>query len=249
MEKLMKIAVVSTGRSRCTLLGHYLHATHSDLEFVREFYTEASWKQQSNVIELTEELLTKENYIVKIMALNMHSKYEPKDFKFEEYDQLHLVERHDFFQQCSSWHVARTHHYYHQRSDKETHSEDTFNKLRKQEGKIQLDKIKEYAEYVDSYLRFKEYIIEKNLDYKLYTYEDVKQYDDKQSVLQDSKLDYSTMIKNYHLKDAVNEIFNKHFSYENVTYDLESFNTEISDLKGLRSLQSFANKMHTQWNK
>jgi hypothetical protein len=247
----MKIAVVSTGRSRCTLLAYYLHSQYDDLEFVREFYTEANWKGKHNNIELTEELLAKENYIVKIMSLNLCDcgSYEIKDFKFEEYDQLHLIERHDFFQQCCSWHVARTNDYYHQRADLEAHGEDTFNILRKQQSKIPLDRIKEYAKYVETYLRFKEYIIDKNLDYKLYTYEDVKQYDKKQTVLQDSKLDYSTMIKNYHLKDAVNEVFNKHFSYENVTYDLEGFNAEISDLKGLRSLQSFANKMRQSWSK
>jgi hypothetical protein len=246
----MKIAVVSTGRSRCTLLGHYLHTLHSDLEFCNEFYTEASWQQKHNVIELTEELLAKENYIVKIMSLNLHSdKYGPDDFKFEEYNQLHLIERHDFFEQCCSWHVARTHHYYHQRTDMETHSEKTFNILRTQEGKLQLDRIKDYAKYVETYLRFKKYIIDKNLDFNLYTYEDAKQFDKKQNIVQDSNLDYSSMIKNYNLKDTVNAIFNKHFSYENVTYDLEAFNQEISEVKGLRSLQSFANKMSESWNK
>ena len=34
----MKIAVVSTGRSRCTLLAKYLHAMHPDLAFCGEFY-------------------------------------------------------------------------------------------------------------------------------------------------------------------------------------------------------------------
>jgi hypothetical protein len=245
----MKIAVVSTGRSRCTLLGYYLHTLHNDLEFVREFYTEASMEQRYDVIELTEELLAKENYIVKIMALNMYDGYEPRDFKFEEYDQLHLIERHDFFQQCSSWHVALTYQYYHQRSDRETHSEKTFNMIRQQKSKIHLDKIKNYAKFVEAYLRFKEYIIDKNLDYKLYTFEDAKQYGDKQTVVQDSKLDYSTMIKNYHLKDTVNEIFNKHFSYENVTYDYKAFCDEISEVKGLSSLQSVANKMRLSRSK
>lgn len=253
----MKIAVVSTGRSRCTLLAHYLHSQYNDLEYCREFYTERSWKNETDLELLTAELLAKENYIAKIMSLNLYRDYDPLIFKFEEYDQLHLVERPDFFQQCCSWHVARTHGFYHKFTDNEflgndlskTHGDETFNTLSKQQGKIQLDKIKEYAKYVDNYLRFKEYIVGKDLDYKLYTYEDVKQYDKKQTVLQDSNLDYSTMIKNYHLKDAVNEVFNKHFSYENVTYDLEGFNAEISDLKGLRSLQSFASKMNTQWTK
>ena len=81
----------------------------------------------------------------------------------------------------------------------------------------------------------------------MYTYEDAKQFDKKQSVVEDSNLDYSTMIKNYHLKDTVNEIFNKHFSYENVTYNYEAFCDEISEVKGLRTLHSFANKMSQAW--
>lgn len=246
----MKIAVVSTGRSRCTLLGYYLHTLHSDLEFVREFYTEASWHGKFDVVELTEELLAKENYIVKIMSFNLHfDEHSPSDFKFEEYDQLHLIERHDFFQQCCSWHIARTHRHYHQHSDVETHDAKTFNIIRQQEGKIQLDKIKEYAKYVESYLKFKKYIIDKNLDFKLYTYEDAKQFDKKQNAIQDSNLDYSKMITNYHLKDEVNALFNKHFSYENVTSDLASFNRELEGVKGLRSLGNFASNMAAKWSK
>lgn len=245
----MKIAVVSTGRSRCTLLARYLHTLHPDFEFCKEFYTLATWENKFNIIELTEELLSKENYIVKIMAMNLSEDYSVSDFKFEQYDHLHLAERYDFFEQCCSWIIARTHDLYHLHPNIPKSGYEEFDFLRRQQNKLKLEKIKEYAEYVDIYLKMKKYLIDNKLDFTVHTYEDINQFSNKQDAIKDSNLNYSKMITNYHLKDEVNALFNKHFSYENVTSDLESFNRELEGVKGLRSLGNFANKMTAKWSK
>ena len=249
----MKIAVVSTGRSRCTLVALYLHTLHSDLEFCREFYTEATWKGNYELVSLTDELMAKENFIVKIMGLNLfedYEEYDPSVFRFEEYDEIHLVERYDFFEQCCSWYTARTSKMYHHRSDVDNSEEQAqaFNFLRKQKKKIKLEDIKEYAEYVDIYLKYKRYIIDNNLKFTLHTYEGAKEFDKKQSILEDTNLNYSDIITNYHLKDDINALFNECFSYEDPTSDLDTFNQKVGDIKGLRSLQSFANKMSAKWS-
>ena len=123
----MKIAVVSTGRNRCTLLAKYLHATHPELEFCGEFYNAGrdsegnptdpgersiinQARNMQNLSELTDELLAKENYVVKIIAISLtyDNNLDPALLKLEEYDQIHFIERHDFFEQCCSWEVSLT---------------------------------------------------------------------------------------------------------------------------------------------
>lgn len=245
----MKIAVVSTGRSRCTLVGHYLHTLHSDLEFCNEFYTDATWENKFELVSLTDELMAKENFIVKIMSLNLQEGYDPSVFRFEEYDELHLVERHDFFDQCCSWLTARVNGVYHYRPNSEKNGDQAFNFIRTQKNKLKLENINLFAKYVDTYIRYKRYIIDNNLKFTLHTYESSKEFDNKQQVMKDSNLNYSEIVTNYHLKDRVNELFNECFSYENVTSDLESFNNRISDMPGFRSLQSFASQMTKKWNK
>ena len=245
----MKIAVVSTGRSRCTLLAKYLHTLYADLEFCKEFYTEASFNEgRRNLIELTDELFSKENYVVKIMAMNLHSEYDPSVFRLEEYDQIHLIERSDFFQQCCSWMVARTNNLYHLRNDEPRSGKKVFDLLRQQKCKLKLDNIKEYADYVDIYLKIKRYLVDKNLKYTLHTYEDAKQFGKMQDMIEDSNLNYSEMITNYHLKENVNTVFNKHFSYTNITSDLAAFNSEIGEIGGLGYIHSFANRKTQLWN-
>jgi hypothetical protein len=244
----MKIAVVSTGRSRCTLVALYLHELHRETEYCREYYTELNWEGKSDLVSLTEELMQKENFVIKIMSCNLYEGYDPSVFRFEEYDELHLIERHDFFEQACSWHIARLTNLYHLRNDIENSGAKEYDGVRKLRSKVTLGNIKEGAEYVDTYIKFKRYIIENNLKFTLHTYESAKEFDKKQSVTEDSNLNYNELITNYHLKDEVNALFNECFSYENLTSDLVTFKRKVSEVKGLRSLQSFANKMTKVWN-
>ncbi len=245
----MKIAVVSTGRSRCTLLAKYLHAIHPDFEFCKEFYTEASRDGDYDVIKLTTELLSKEDFVVKIMAGNLIEGYSVSDFKLEEYDEIYLAERHDFFEQACSWYIARTYGAYHLWPDLPASGPEKFDIIRRHRSNLPLQKIKDYAKYVDTYLKMKQYLVDHGLEFTLYTYESIKQFDEYQDTIRDSNLNYSELITNYQLKEEVNNLFNKYFSYENMTGDLESFNRELENVAGLRSLGSFANKMTSLWNK
>ena len=248
----MKIAVVSTGRSRCTLLAKYLHTLHEDLEFCGEFYTDATWSDRVDSLELvslTNELFAKENYIVKVMSLNLYETYDPSVFRLEEYDQIHLVERYDFFEQCCSWKIARTENIYHLRDDYPKITEKDINAIRQHRYKLKADDIALYAKYVDTYLQMKRHIVDRNLTYTLHTYESAKEFDKKQAVLHDTNLNYSEIVSNYHLKEEINKLFNAHFSYEDSRSDLNSFTATLNETPGFRSMQSFANKMAAKWSK
>jgi len=233
----MKIAVVSTGRSRCTLLAHYLHTLHPDLEFVREFYVESNQQGKHNLVELTQELFEKENYIVKIMSFRSDEGliYGPEVFKFEEYDEVHLIERHDFFEQCCSWEVAHNTKIYHHT----TIAQDNISKSTYHLSQLH---IYQNALKIERYLDIKRYLNSNDIPYTLHTYESAKAYSDKQSVLKDSNRNYGELVINYHLKDKINELFNQYFSYENITSDLESFNRDLLDYNNLR-LRLFVSNM------
>jgi hypothetical protein len=257
----MKIAVVSTGRSRGTLLAKYLHSVNPDLEFCGEVYNTPRINDieltgingnfaEVNLTDLTNELLAKENYIVTIIALSLgyDENRDPSVFKLEEYDQIHLIERHDFFDQCCSWEVASREQLYHISTELPDRA-GGFDDVKKRKYKLTAPGIIHAADIIVPYLIIKRYITDNNIPHTLHTYESAKQFDKKQTVLTDPKLSYNELITNYDLKEDINTIFNKHFSYNDMTSNLEAFETELGDVKGLRSIQSFANKMAAKWSK
>jgi hypothetical protein len=269
----MKIVVVSTGRARCTLLAKYLHILHDDLEFCGEFYNAKQVKLDKQIerfavtpsmrkdfltdptdatidlVESTNVLFDKENFLVKLMALSLDfdKNQDPSVFRLAEYDQIHFIERHDFFEQCCSWEVSRKEQIFHLTNDPKR--EEEFNNIRKRKYKLSASQINHAANFVDLYLKLKKYAVDNHIPHTVHTFESAKQFDKTQNELVDAKLDYSELITNYHLKEEVNKLFNKYFSYDNMTSDPEAFMAAIKQVEGLRSLQSFADKMAAKWNK
>ena len=265
--------MVSTGRSRCTLLSRYLYGLHDGLEFCGEFYNAKQAKLDRQIekfavtpserkdfltdhttanidlVESTNALFDKEHFLVKLMALclDFDKNQDPSVFRLAEYDQIHFIERHDFFEQCCSWEVSTKEKVFHLTNDPEIEKE--FSNIRQRKYKISPERIEHAANFIDLYLKIKKYATDNNLAYTLHTYESAKQFDKKQNELVDAQLDYSELITNYHLKEEVNKLFNKYFSYEDMTSDPEAFNAAIRQAEGLRSLQSFADKMAAKWNK
>jgi len=261
----MKIAVVSTGRNRCTLLAKYLHTLYQDLEFCGEFYNSgrddegnptepgAPWhsnpRADKKLVELTDELFAKENYVVKIIAISLSydESMDPAIFRLAEYDQIHFIERPDFFEHCCSWEVSVKEQAFHLTNDDE--SQKRFTNIRNSKYKLSASRIEYAAAQVDFYLKIKKYVTDHRIPHTIHTYESAKEFDQTQDELVDAKLNYSELITNYHLKENVNRLFNQYFSYSDMTSDLTSFTAAISEVEGLRSLQSFANKMTAKWNK
>jgi hypothetical protein len=265
-EIKMRIAVVSTGRNRCTLLAKYLHAAYEDLEFCGEFYNSGRdadgnptdpgeiWQTcplaDKTLVELTDELFAKENYVVKIIATSLTRAefMDPAVFRLAEYDQIHFIERPDFFEHCCSWEVSLKEQVFHLTNNDE--SEKKFAKIRNSTYKMSASMIEYAATHVDYYLKIKKYVIDNHIPHSVHTYESAKMFDKTQDELIDSNLNYSELVTNYHqLKEEVNRLFNQYFSYSDITSDLTSFKAAINDVPGIRSMQSFANKMAAKWNK
>jgi hypothetical protein len=269
----MKIVVVSTGRARCTLLAKYLHILHDDLEFCGEFYNAKQVKldkqlerfavtpsvrkdfltvpagKKIDLVESTNVLFDKENFLVKLMALclDFDENQDPSVFRLAEYDQIHFIERHDFFEQCCSWEVSTKEQIFHLTNDAEREKE--FSKIRQRKYKMTASRIEYAASHVDLYLKLKKYAVDHQIPHTVHTYESAKQFDKTQDELIDSNLNYSELITNYHLKEEVNKLFNEYFSYDTMTSDPAAFMAAIKQVDGFRSLQSFADKMAAKWNK
>jgi hypothetical protein len=274
----MKIAVISTGRSRCTLLAKYLHTINDGLEFCGEFYnskeknpsgfaitannaapdntkadintTDSNNPNARDLVESTNELFSKENYLVKIIShcLKFEENHDPAVFRLEEYDQIHFIERPDFFDQCCSWEISLKEKAFHLTNDNT--NKKLFENIR-QYGKYKISSsmIQNTADRVYFYLKIKKYVIDHHIPHHVHTYGSAKMFGNAQDELIDSNLNYRELIVNYYLKEEVNRVFDKYFSYNNVTSDQEAFNEAIIEVEGLRSLQSFANKMTASWNK
>jgi hypothetical protein len=266
----MKIVVVSTGRNRCTLLAKYLHTIHDDLEFCGEFYnmkhknlegfavtpperkgffSTDNTSTKIDLVESTNDLFAKENYLVKLIALclDYDENQDPSVFRLAEYDQIHFIERHDFFEQCCSWEVSVKEQVFHLTN--EVKSEKQFSNIRQRKYKMSASRIEYAANFVDLYLKIKKYVVDNHIPHSVHTYESAKQFDKRQNELIDSNLNYSELITNYQLKEEVNKLFNQYFSYNNMTSDPAAFMAAIKQVEGLRSLQSFADKMAAKWNK
>jgi hypothetical protein len=260
----MKIAVVSTGRARCTLLAKYLHISHADLEYCGEFYQKKQKTLEKSTItgcfltdptnakidlvDSTNELFAKENYLVKLMSqFQLHQNLDPSLFRLEEYDQIHFIERHDFFEQCCSWEVSLKEQIFHLRNDPK--SEKEFNIIRQRKYKMSASRIEFAADYVDLYLKLKKYVVDNHIPHTVHTYESAKQFDKTQNEFVDANLNYRELITNYELKEEVNKLFNQYFSYSDMTSDPASFKAAIGEIAGIRSMQSFASKMAAKWNK
>jgi hypothetical protein len=272
-ENKMKIVVVSTGRARCTLLAKYLHISHDNLTYCGEFYNKKQKDLENlqkfavtpaerkgffltdpdntkiDLVESTNELFAKENYLVKLIALclDYDENQDPSVFRLAEYDQIHFIERPDFFEQCCSWEVSLKEQVFHLIDDPEREKE--FSKIRQRKYKLSASRIEYAANYVDLYLKLKKYVVDHHIPHTVHTYESAKQFDKTQDELIDSNLNYGELISNYHLKEEVNKLFNEYFSYDNMTSDTVAFMTAIKQVEGLRSLQSFADKMAAKWNK
>ena len=223
----MKITIVGAARSRSTLLLYYLHTLNQHLTNYSEFYTAANHEGNSNLASISEKLLQQDNYIVKIMGHNVAPGFTPNVFHFEKYDQIHLIERNDFFEQACSAHVANTIKMW-------QIDEQRISLLRQQiQDKnfiLSWQSILGQGMNIANYLEMKKYLLENNIPFTLHTYEGAESYSKCQSETIKSGIDYSSIITNYHLKEKINLLFNKCFSYSKAESNLELFSAELAEL-------------------
>lgn len=210
----MKIVVVGAPRTRSTVLANYLHEKHANLKFYNEYYTYAIANDNRNLDTIADILAADSNHIVKIMSSNLLPEYTPSVFRLKEYDEIHLVERYDFFDQCCSMQVCR-----------DTGIWNDPQAITQKQFTLSKSTIAFQARINASYITIKKYLIDNNIPFHLYPYHVLDQFSSKEH----RGLDYKSMITNYRLKYRINALFNAYFSYHELISDIDSFITGVSE--------------------
>ena len=218
----MKIVVIGVARSRTTVLIEKLRIAYPHLNCLYEYYTHGL-KTNNSIINLSQSLVTKNNFIVKILSHNGLSSTNPQDFCLEQYDQLFLIERPDFFNQCCSLEFSGATNIWHRRRLSDSHE-----KILLQKFLLKKDIILFQAQSVAKYLEIKKYIIDNKLNYFLHDYNDFESVP--KTIIAENNLNYSKIFKNYHLKNDVENLFFKYFSYSTCEYNPLAFNEDLNKI-------------------
>lgn len=226
----MRIAVVGSSRTRSTLLTYYLHGVYPNLKRHDELYTREFADGNSDLIKITDKLMNSDNYIIKIMDYNLLPFHEPNVFRFQEYDQIHLVERYDFFEQCCSLQISYDTNVWHIKSSDINPRLKQRMMITNRQYILDTRTVTELAKNITCYLKIKKNLLENNIPYTLHTYDQAAKYSNLQTTLVDNKLDYPSLITNYHLKDVINALFEQCFSYTHCTSNLGYFVDELSKI-------------------
>lgn len=234
----MRIAVVGSSRTRSTLLTFYLQSINSNIKRYDELYTREFAVGNSDLVEITNRLLDDDNYIIKIMDYNLLPAYEPDVFRLQEYDQIHLIERYDFFEQCCSLQISYDTNIWHiKTSDVNPRLKQRFMITNRQYA-LSARTVLELARNITCYMTIKKNLIENNINFTMHTYDEAAKYGNLQKTLVDNRLDYPSLITNYHLKAEINSLFEQCFSYNDTSSKLDHFTLELSKLLRDDELQS-----------
>lgn len=225
----MKIVVISAARSRSSLLSYYLHTVNNNTKTYGEFYTEFINNDNTKLEDITERLFAEGDYIVKIMGHNLLAEYTPAVFRLEEYDQIHLIERYDFFEQCCSMLVADDLKIWHLR-DNDNSRLKQHALLKNRNFTLSSDTIYGQGHNVVRYLEMKKYLVSNDIPFTLHTYDEAIKYSNQQTSIINNNISYDSIITNYYLKMQVNALFNEYFCYKKAESDIASFMLGLSEV-------------------
>lgn len=223
----MKIIIVGVARSRSELLTEILASQHPDHECLYEHYTHRQKKSNYDARKITCDLSDKNNFIMKILGHNLID--DPASFGLMMYDQIHLIERYDFFDQCCSLHVSATTKTWHMRKHNQEFFKSRYKMINASLFRLKKEDILFVADSISRYLSVKKYLIDNKLSFTLHTYDDLASSMATVDVI-DPMLDYKKLFINYHLKDEINRLFHKHFDYSIMRNDFVDFAHDIESL-------------------
>jgi len=218
----MRIAIIGTARSRSTILFHIVSKQYPSLTCLFEFFTQ-HLKNNVPFLDIANALLAKDNYIVKILCHNLFAPNATIEcLHLEKYDYIHMIERPDFFHQCCSLQFSKDYNIWHNTIENKF----VYSEIRKMPSTLKLDSILHQAGGVNMQIELKKYLIQHNINFVINDYNDPR-FDSLPNILSDPKLDYESIITNYHYKDLIESLFKKHFDYNTLRNDLNSFTEEL----------------------
>lgn len=263
----MKILVIGCHRTKSSALVQYLVKQYPNCTDLYEYYTTLFEKDLdlfreydfssrdalfiSNLLKnKTRSILEHQDCIVKLLGNHLPINF-PKQLlstlALEQYNQINLIERYDFYSSCASleicmsenvWHLFDLNNdipkngsqylpYYILKSEKQI--KEKYNQIRNKQYLINFQTVKRQAIDVANYLTIKSYLIEHKVPYHLYNYSD-KILDAEDIFIKKNNIDYTSTIANKEIQTSLNNLFNKFFDYKTCHYDLTSFLIELKEL-------------------
>lgn len=216
----MKIAIIGVARSRTTVLTEKIKILYPNLECLYEFYTH---NETSQISDLTNELLLKNNFIVKIVSHNAFSSNNLNDFELGQYDKIFCIERYDFFNQCCSLAFAGSTNQWHARNSSTAHKSHALKKFT-----LNKDIILYQAKGVGKYLEIKNYLLANHIPFVLE--KDINFEIVPKNIISKNNLDYSKIFNNYNLQMHVDDAFNKCFNYTTGQHNFELFQEHLNKI-------------------
>ncbi len=264
----MKILILGCHRTRSSALEQYLVKHYPTCISMMEYYSPLfeeeliSFKQYDFSTKISHFVCNKiknrslyilkhENLIVKLLGNHLPQNF-PKEYLsnlyFEKYNQINLIERHNFYDSCASleicitenvWHFFDTSLEIHQNSldympgyiwKSQNAIRKKYQEINNNQYNVSKVAIIRQAIDVDNYLLVKEYLTEKNISYNLYNYNDKVLSDGINSLIRKNGIDYNLVITNKDIERPLNELFNKHFDYKTCKRNLAGFIKELEYL-------------------
>jgi hypothetical protein len=185
----------------------------------KKLYIEKRTKKVFDEIKLTN------NNIIKVLGHNLFGLYNYIDLlNLDKFDQVHLIERHNFFDQICSFTISKKENVFH----KNKFNNYLYDKIKNSKYTLAKNDIIDMAFGITHYLKIKEFLLDNNINFHQYIYEEVGIV--KNTNIKPLELEYNNLIENYNIKNTVNDIFYKHFDYKTCANNYESFRHEIESL-------------------
>lgn len=270
----MKILIIGCHRTRSSALEQYLVKQHPYCTSLMEYYsplfdeelhnlkqydfsTKISYFVSNKIKNRSHDILRHENFIIKLLGNHLPQNLPKESLStlyLEKYNQINLIERHNFYDSCASLEICLTEKVWHffdtsleipqncleYMPNYIWKAQDAIRKkyqiINKKQYNVSKRAIIRQAIDVDNYLLIKEYLTEKNISYNLYNYNDKLLSDGINTLIRKNDINYNLVITNKCLENPLNELFNKYFNYQSCKRNLQGF---INDLENLVPQKGF----------
>ena len=245
----MKIAVLGCARTGTSALCQQLKIKNDPIILLQESINisfESKVKLFSNIYQdkelferkIREHLIKEHNsylqgnfsYIIKFLGHHFTGmgKLLP-EMKPALYDQIHLIERKNLWDQICSHCVASNENHW---LANEIKPSTLIRQKQVAEKSFQVDKsiIERTAWDLCNYIEMKRYLIDNNVDFSQHYYEDDEFQKEKIGPYHKNFYDYGKMITNYDIGEQIVSILMKHISIENLKFDYGAIHQELEQL-------------------
>lgn len=251
----MKILLIAPARTSSTALAAYLAQINGsienyneklsmDLEFKHNIYKNNNFSQLFPVVKeelkqnLDELFLNQSSFVVKFAGHHLRglSQYiEP--INPQRFDQIHLLERKNFFGQVCSLCVAKKEDIWIRTDGNSIRFENVA--LKENNFFLTRSLINIAAYDCKEYINCKKYLRDNNISYQQHYYESPIFGNQKIGSLLKTGLDYPKLIENYNEYTNLNEYFYQYFNYETATEDCSNFSKNLENWRLKIILKNF----------